>query len=250
MAQPLYFLPAVTMTRETALPARREILVAHGLMDVFADVKMESLGFNNLSGIGPGNKSGVIVFYTSPVTDIPRRIGYFPDEQTWHPVDDGSLLWIGLDNTSPPTPDDLRRTKTFTGYEIELGDGNLWDIPVIRCPADESTSLPATQYVERGKFVRTIKAAYKQYWEESVEIADWFFSGEKKEMPIVRLHELCVRAIGINYRFGENEQRLMSVVDSENWMALLGCTVDFNKVQAMGDVQKKSEPLIPEQLNI
>lgn len=239
--QPLYFLPNVEFKRELTPAAKREVLKAHGIADVFADVAPEEIGCNVMPGTGPGELSGTIIFYSSPETNLPRRCGYYPSEQTWQQVDDGSLLWIGLDNASPPTPADLERKKVFKGYRLELGDGREWEIPVIRRPTDEASSLPMRQYIERGKLMTSIKAAYREYWDESAEVAEWFFSPDKKEMNSLRLHSLCVRALSLNYRFGHNEQKLMDVVDGENWMTILACTVDRPGVLDYQESQKKSD---------
>lgn len=242
MAQPLYFLPNVSINRDMTVAAKQQILKAAGIADVFFDVKLADLPFMPLETKGPGEKSGTIICYRDYQENVPSRFGYFPDQQTWHSVDDGSL-WIGIQNDQPPTPTDLMRAKVFRGYEMELGDGGTWTIPIIRRPTDLSTTLPQSQYIERGKLVQSLKAAYRSYWDHSEEVADGFLVG--KEFSIVRAHELAVEALGLNYRFGHNEQKILGIVDSENYIALLGYTIDLPHVKAVLEAQKKTDPSQP-----
>jgi len=246
MAQPLYFLPGVKITREMTVAAKRQILQAAGIADIFADVKLETLPIMPIDTLGPGEKSGSIVCYHDSQNSVPPRFGFFPDQQTWHAIDDGSLLWIGLHNDNPPTPAELQRSKVFRGYEMELGDGNTWQIPVIRRPTDLWTALPQSQYIEGGKLVQSLKAAYRSYWDHSAEVADGFIAG--KEFTVIRAHELAVEALGLNYRFGPNEQKILGIVDSENYIALLSYTIDLPHVNEVLDFQKKTTPQPAESL--
>jgi len=245
MAQPIYFLPGIQITRDTSAAQRRNVLQAAGLAEVFADVKPESLAFNEVLGSGPGGGSGSIVCYCDN-RDMPPRFGYFPEQQTWHAIDDGAKLWIGLHNDYPATPKDMQRTKAYIGCKMQLADGNVYSIPVIRAP-DGETSLPQSQYVEGGRLIKTLKPAYRRYWDATAEVADFIYAG--KEILEIRAHELAVDAIGINYRFGPNEQRLLNLVDSENVEPILMVTVDFERVRELIQVQKKSEQLTAEQSN-
>jgi hypothetical protein len=248
VAQPLYFLPGVSMTRDTTIAAKRQILQTAGLADIFADVKQEGIGFAEVLGKGPGDKSGVIVYYVDN-REVPPRCGYFAGQQTWHPIDDGSVLWIGLHNDYPPRPADMKRAKVHNGYEMELADGNEWQIPIIRRPSDMATALPQTQYIEGGKLVKKLKAAYQKFWDNSEVVADFFLA--KKPLSELRAHELAVEAIGLNYRFGPNEQKILGLVDSENYGGVLCYTIDLPHVQAQSDIdsQKKTDPLAAESLN-
>lgn len=241
MAQPLYFLPNVSLTREMTVAAKRQILQTAGVADVFVDVKLDSLPFMPIDTKGPGDKSGTIICYQDSQGNVPSRCGFFAGQQTWHPVDDGSLLWIGTQNDQPPTPQDMERSKVFRGYEMELGDGNTWQIPIIRRPTDLQTALPQSQYIENGKLVRSLKAAYLRYWQHSEEVADGFLAG--KEFSVIRAHELAVEALSLNYRFGHNEQKILGIVDSENYIALLSYTIDLPHVRAVTEfeAQKKTE---------
>lgn len=240
--QPLYFLPGVTLEHTMSAATKRDILRAHGLAEVFADVSPDMIGCNVLQGRIPecDDKSGTIVLYNSPVTGAPRRFGYHPGEQIWHRVDDGSMLWIGIDTAEPPTPDDLRRRRHHSGYEVMLGDNQRYMVPVVRNPIDGTTKLPCDQYIERGRLHEPIKDAYRKYWEASEEVATWFAG----PLPILpdkfKAHALAVELLAINYRLGANEQKALRIVDGTNCGIILGCSIDYPKWADWSEAQKKT----------
>lgn len=243
MAQPLYFLPGIT--RATLAPGGklvRSILRARGLADVFDDVGVgrEDFGTNDLAGRGPGNKSGLILFYQRSDGAIPRRAGYYPAEQEWTEVNDG--LWIGVDTDDPPTAADLARKKQYGGYTLELANGERWLVPVIRRP-DGTTELPTDMlWNEAGLLVEPLKDRYRSYWDESAEVCSWFFDNQDG-FDKAKALTLAVRALGLNYRYGRAEQNIIRAVDTETFMTVLAATVDLPKVNEMSDAEKKSASL-------
>jgi hypothetical protein len=142
MAQPLYFLPDLRASELASVMLARPVLTARGLLEVFADVPLDSdhLVVNELPGRGPGDKAGTIITYNAE-GDIPRRSGYYPQEQDWQPIGDGSLVWIGIDPAEPPTEKELRRRRRYAGYSVELTNGDKFQLPVIRRDGG-GTSLP------------------------------------------------------------------------------------------------------------
>lgn len=77
-------------------------------------------------GATPSGNAGCIL-------DDPKRHESSPcyrvDQQTWQRLGD---LWVGYWKDDPPKPSDLERASLIPGYEIELGDGNLWRVPLAR----------------------------------------------------------------------------------------------------------------------
>lgn len=244
MAQPLYFLPG--LARAQLLPGgklSRSLLAARGLADIFADVGIgrDDFGSAELAGRGPGNLSGIILFYQTPTGDIPRRVDYRPDEQRWEAIGDGA--WIGIDTADPPKPEDLARRKQYGGYTLELADGQRWHVPVIRRP-DGTTELPTDLYWDAaGKICEPLKERYRAYWDETAEVAEWFFGDdgfESKSFEKGKALGYAVRALSLNYRFDRAEQNTLKVVDRENFMTILATTVDVPKVTDISEAQKKS----------
>lgn len=238
MAQPLFFLPDLREEAAKDVGLRRQVLKERGLSEVFADVPMVEQPLWELPGRGPDNRPGCLMYYQTPTGGIPRRAEYRPSEQSWTPVGDGSLLWIGVDTAELPKPEELARKRKHAGYWVELGDGNRWLVPVIRRP-DDSTELPSDMVLDgAGRLVKPIKAAYRNYWEETLESARFFY--EDAELDEARALSLAVRALSLNYRYDMNLHNVLRVIDSETWALVLGCTVDLAKSDELADAQKKT----------
>ncbi len=196
-----------------------------------------------LTGRGPGDKSGCILYYQTPSGDIPRRAGYYPKEQVWAPVGDGSLLWIGVDTAEPPKPDEMTRKRKTRGYDITLGDGNSWHVPVIR-RCDDSTMLPQSfKRGATGKLETEVRHASRDHWEAFREAAAWVIGGmESEKMPQDVAVELSVLALSINYRFGWNEQNAMGIVGSDNYLFVLAAAVDIPALnETLAAAKKKND---------
>ena len=249
MSQPLYFLPGVTQQAIAASgDLDRKILIERGLDGVFADVRgqLKDCAVCEVPGSGPGGASGVILCYQRPQDDgLPEHVGFYPKQQVWTPRGEAKKLWIGIDPANPPAPEDLLRKMTGRGYPAELADGHEWIVPVIR-RSDDSTELPTRMFrTAAGDLEEPVKAAYLTYWEESADVAEWFFSGETFGGPTfskARAFDLAVRALSIYYRFGHFEQEVFGPLDSVNYLTVLGYTVDVPKFHAaLENEEKKSE---------
>jgi hypothetical protein len=241
VSQPLYFLPHVQWVRGQNIAITRSIIREAGLTDIFSDVSEDHVGFNCLPGRGPGELSGTIIFYTDN-REPPRRMGYYENEQTWHPVGDGSKCWIGIDNDSPPKPDEMRRKRVHDGYTLELADGARWTIPVIRRP-DGSTGLPTDMVFDAaGKYSEPIKPAYLSYWEASAKVCDWVFAESSNDsIDNPEALKLAIEALNLNYRYGMQEHNVLRFIDKTNCQVLLMLSVDLPRVRAeMEALQKKT----------
>jgi hypothetical protein len=244
MAQPLYFLPGLREQQFGSIGQVRLILGERGLTDVFSDVPHDKMGIAELTGRGPGDKSGVILAYQRPDGQIPRRLGYYPKEQVWQPVADGKELWIGLDPSEPPTPADLMRRRVYSGYELELaaafGQPQAWTIPIVRRP-DGSTELPTDVHWDAtGQLVQPIKPAYAKYWEATAEVLTWW-QREFAQVPLDAALRLAIAALSINYRFGVIEHNFLRVLDSDNLFLVLALTIDGPNAGRIAESHKKKD---------
>lgn len=242
MAQPIYFLPHLRKAAADSAPLRKSVLKERGLADIFSDLPLEQQPIAELPGRGPGGLPGCLLCYQTPAGDVPRRWGYYPAEQSWTPVGDGSLLWIGLDSAEPVKPEEIARPRPVRGYSLELA-GQTWTIPVIRRPPDAEfqTLLPrAFTRNAAGQQVETVRSAYQHYWDDFRAAAEWCYGGmEPGAFDQDQAVDLAIRALGINYRFGWEEQNVLQVVDSDNYLLILAAAVDLPTFEASIDPQKK-----------
>jgi hypothetical protein len=231
VAQPLFFLPDLREEAAKDVGLRRQVLKERGLSEVFADVPMVEQPLWELPGRGPENRPGCLMYFQTPTGGIPRRAEYRPSEQSWTPVGDGSLLWIGVDTAELPKPEELARKRQYDGYSVTLADGNQWNVPIIRAP-DGQTSLPRDLIWDAtGRLIEPIKPLYQAYWDETAETAKWVFDGVQPDYE--RALQLAIRALAINYRYDRNLHNVLRVIDSETLTGVLVSTVD-------GMAQKKS----------
>lgn len=247
MSQPLYFIPNVE-ERDLFKAQRlnRELLRAEGLDEVFADViRQEDVSSQELRSGGPGGKSGVLFCYLkeSATRDVPQHLGVYEGVNTWEIRDPAFQALIGWNPDTPPGPDDLRRKRLHRGYSIEGGDGNEWQAPIIRRP-DDSTELPRDMHLNGdGQVHEQIKAQYRDYWDETELVCQWFLQPDAPAGEIGfstdKAFRLAVRALSINYRFGHAEQRICQAIDSTNYLAILAWTVDKPRFDAVAAAAKK-----------
>lgn len=225
------------------------ILESRGLGKVLGDIQtLDDLCHSELTGKGPDGNPGLIISALPQNRETPRKIGYFPgDNQQWTKV--GDSLWIGIDKIFPPTPADLARKTIYKGYKIRLGDGNEWEIPIIRRPDSGQSNLPRDMYWDEvGNFTLKLLAEYQEIWDKTARIARLFYDPEATDFGYIDLDEaltIALEALGLNYRVGRPEQMALRLINTANWEACLGAMVDVPFVQEslkrMEEAQKKSE---------
>lgn len=247
MSAPHYFLPQVY--RAQLLEGgklSRALLESRGLLPIFGDVTdlVGEVAIQEMPGSGPGGASGTMLVPLVPGGEPPVRLGYHPDRQDWHQI--GDAYWLGIDRECPPMPIELTRRKTIGGYWMELGDGQLWAVPILRRP-NASTELPCSfGWDAGGRFQETVRGDYRQLWEDTGEIVEWFLSGQIRDLPFVkenlpRIIDWCVRILAVNYRFDRVLQTHLAPIGSQDWALLLGYAIDWATAQAL-DSQKKTDP--------
>lgn len=254
MSQFLYFLPSIVAADLVNEKARfnQATLRRFGLADVFSDVTGNTHNDTIVMehrDKGPGGHSGVLLGYQRPDGRIPTHLGFYPQHQTWELRTPGLEAWIGWNQEQPPTPEDLARKRQWRGYSITDDSGNEWQVPIIRRP-DDSTELPREMYLNGdGTIHEPVKDAYREYWEETGMVCQWFLNPDATDQEIGfskrKAFDLAVRALGINYRFGHAEQRICKALDSTNYLTVLAWSVDKPRFDAVEDASaKKKSPVI------
>lgn len=237
--QPLYFLPGVYRQHlVSGGELSQAILKERGIGDTFADVRAGEFYACDTEG-GPGGKSGVLLAYQTPKGQIPQHTKFVARLQTWSESYDGKV-WIGIETANPPTAEDLRRKTVHRGYALEIGNQSF-EVPVIR-RVDDTSELPREMFFDaKGNLVEPIKAAYRQYWEDSAEVADWFFAGTWSDEQKSRALMLAVQALSLNYRYTLLEQNALRIIDADSFLSVLMATVDVPHARALEEAEKKTE---------
>lgn len=150
---------------------------------------------------GPSGHSGYLATWTPGGIPGPFDVS---DKMVWdhNKARDYFVGWIP-DN--PPHPKELARDEQLQSLGVELGDANIWDIPVARM-------LPHENRFIQGKYCRTIAEKHRAFWHATQDLVPLIFhqleiyeaaGGEgafQIEFPMDQVWEFCLHALRINYR--------------------------------------------------
>jgi hypothetical protein len=176
---------------------------------------------------GPGDVPGVILYPKSPVPDseLPLRLGYFPqsgppgpggeNSQTWRPIAGaGPVTHIGWETDAPPKPEDLARRQQIDGYMVRDDHNHSWVVPIARAANNPVGNLPrAVTWDADDQPVVGVSTRYADFWRDSARLADlvqlhgtdetegwamvWAGMTAEEDQFAVRL---VLDALAINYR--------------------------------------------------
>lgn len=237
-----YFLP--NETRDGFDAAWQQKLRAAGIAESLVDVR-------RIGGLarcevrsGPNGQAGLVV---APLLasdgEPPELLGFHSERQTWVDPFEQGKVWIGWANDAPPTPDDLRRTTPLAlpGYEVELADGQTWQVPVISSQERLGALHQKLTIDGQGKARAAVAARHQSLWEESAEIADAYFIAGRIDWALAGT--FCVRCLGLNYRVGVAEQNALGIFELAHVPPLLDALFDrpqLDRLQSLDDPQKKT----------
>lgn len=244
----LYYLPGVTAGEFSG-----DTIRDFGLEDVFRDTLRNKATFsrmviaNNVLSGGPDGMSGVIVLQAPVDGTLPERINFKPAFQEWKKA---GRHWLGVDKEEPPTPGGLRREILIRGIEYELGDGQVWECPIVR---EEGlvNCLPQSMGVDaNGQFEMHTLPAWQWAWELAGRAFEFIFT-PAAERPFAEAHTEAVRLLGINYRIGPHEATRIGLIDTTNFGRVYSAAVDMEKVVELhgGDGKKKVKESAPGPVN-
>ena len=230
----LYYIPGATYAGLNA-----SLLHACGLGATFSDLLanpaplMTRVQCRQVHANGPDGGSGVIIAHQAAAgsADSDQIIGMQADSQTWVACKDGDF-WLGRRRGWSPTPNDLERPRGsgFTaGYDVPLGDGQIWTVPTVR-KIGRVAALPQSMQMDlaTGEFQLAILQRYAAAWEASGEIFDHVFS--TRGLLWARAFKLCVDMLSLNYRVSEYEVSLLGLITTDNYQEIYEAVVDWNKV--------------------
>ena len=246
MSSPIYFFPSTRVS--AVLPQGRlshAFTAGRGVAAAFDGCATDDVSCFEINNAGPGGRSGTLL--TKVDEPVQVRLGFFPDRQSWHEQPAGADCWVGLDKEYPPTPAELAKSARPAGHDVELGDGRVWKVPIIRSPLGRdnpgrSQLARDFTYDASGQLNSVRQPAGDALWELSGIAWDHVFS--QAEHPTVEMEtmvELILGALALNYRLGKPEQQILRLVNSLNWQDAIRALLDWPLIDELGLVQKKTE---------
>jgi len=180
------------------------------------------------------------------------KIGFYSEDQVWTniPNDQGeaSNFWIGYYREFRPTPKDLEKKEMINGNEIELGDGNNWNIPVARnfhegCLLPKGTSMlvkgKLSSYVLE-KYFRLQKIAEQLFVHFGLDLNNEFKKDDDFLKDDTDFFITCADVLGVNYNIDFREISILRLFTTTNTVAILKNVVDMQYVESLLEDKKKS----------
>lgn len=222
-----YYLPGLAKAHVTLDELRKRGL-AMALRDCLTPEDLAEDGKLTLHQVharGPDGMSGLIVA-PHPADGRETEPGFYPDRQTWEKWTDA--LWIGTSNEHPPTPDTLRREALISGYEMRLGDDQIWQVPTLRRPSGASNLPQTLSKTAAGELQMRIVPSYAAFWGLAGKIWDAF---AKNTVDFDAGYDWCVELLALNYRVGRAEVGRLGLVSTENCIPILGAAIDLPLIE-------------------
>jgi hypothetical protein len=146
--------------------------------------------------------------------------------------------FVGIEDPAlPPRPEDLVRGRGLNGYDVPLGDGQKWRVPLVLRwnAADCAHELAVPQaYVPRdGRIVQEPLPPYARL----ADVAAAAFARFVAETP-TPLETLCAEAaelLAANYRVGLPECGLLGLFAPEVLQPLFGAALDLPALRAAAE---------------
>lgn len=246
----LYFVPGVNSVSSIAQLA--EWGIAHAFDNPGRKTPQPSAGPDNLSGL----------LLSDPRRVDPGRASYAPTRQIWRKHAKG--YYVGMEKGVPITPADLRRPSPIAGVDLQLGDGNSWQVPVARAWTAHEDQLRYRILLEQGIDYLDGQVVYRSVVKRHAELwaiaTAWYhhLAGpddvemdpeEERELLFgsdslsdVQLYGCAARVLGANYAIGLLEAIMLGLFTSSNWQLILNALIDWDTYVEL--VQKKRAQLL------
>jgi len=155
--------------------------------------------------------------------------------------------WCGRTKGEAITPESLLLPDAVGGHELELGDGQKWQIAKALY-SDGITRMPCRLTLnDEGKAIRgAVLNRYAPLDSLAMEFfrmwVDGMDGGPDPEWPYDKMVDLAMLALQANYRIGKHEAvLLLQLIDETNmWEACLA-TISWQKYREMRDAAAESQ---------
>ena len=249
----LYYFPGYGSTKsQLTRDDVRRTFARESLWDVLynANRYAQNTIANALYHGGPDNAPGTLLTCVTGNIEIEGFVpGYYPDRQTWVEVKtpDDEPAWLGWYNDSPfkPGPESLRRLWPVPGEMVELGDGELWEAPIIRTgpKASNTVTLPKVlKLLDDDSITMEPKPEFAEFLNLADDIWDSYWGIDGREMDNVEIMKSVIKCLNLNYRVSRAECRALGLLDSENIGHVFRAANNFRVIEELiAGVEKKDQ---------
>ena len=265
----LYYLPGLRSDQAIARGRLATNLVPVSILTALQDCdRVPDLTIAIDLDHGPDGGPGLLLIPKPVDDDLPPRLGYFPELQTWsrlglRPDQVGSEsqpTWLGYTTADPPTPSDLERREQIPGYLVTDAAELSWSIPIARACDNPRGNLPyAVRWTPERRPYCGVSQRYAQFWADAQRLWDlvdqhgtpdsngllWLTSGLTEEEDAFCV-DMDTRALAINYRVGPDELATLDTI-RPGWLSLgtaslfANAIVDYHARRRWEQAQKKTD---------
>jgi hypothetical protein len=203
----------------------------------------------DLDSFPPADRPGRLYGWPDGLDGVPM---YQPDLQSWiaaAPLPDGvdglsrerGRYWLGLWKDSPPTAQDLERSRLVSGRMCLRASSGLWHVPsLLNLPCaialDDETGLPR----------RVPKAEFSSWRADAawgLDLTLKLLRGEALDWPLAEAFEAAVRLLQLNYRLPRELVHRLGLFDDETHIqAVLMHAADRNELdRAVAEIEAKKK---------
>lgn len=207
-------------------------------------------GCTQITG-GPDGHGGLL-FSAWNESCEPPLIGYFPDQQNWSKFDG---VYYGWNHDDVPTAKSLERLRCPAGDVdiVQMNDGSLWEIPVLRRPVSNGKVLPSVVHAsslpsscfpvgDSDTWSMSVLPEYVDLFEQSRIWFDHTMSTEEQTFQWREVFSYACDVINLKYRYplGVHSAFGAKFVTTENVFDIIQVSCGYRlAVQALSDPKKK-----------
>lgn len=169
-------------------------------------------------------------------------IAYDRTAYTWRRV---GAHWAGIRNDYASAdfarhfPDGRLNTP---GYDVVLGDGRRWRIPVALADAPHYAIPWRETLDDDGRLLRQPDPHYAQVCQAAGILYRHISADGEFRMDEDQLRLACANAIAVNYRLDLDEILLLGLLTSESYRAIVGAILDLSALEDLASKKAPGEP--------